>query len=128
MADSSGSDRSGADERSENPADSGKSEAATPVVAPKKSFARRNWGKLTLATILGLPAATLAIWTAVAMTYTYSDGERAGYVMGLQNVGRDALHRHRQGFPLRQLQLHRAQRFDCAPGGQPQWQASCSTV
>ncbi len=63
------------------------SEAATPVLVPKKSFARRNWGKLTLATLFGLPAATLAIWTAVAMTYTYSDGERAGYVQKMSRKG-----------------------------------------
>ena len=54
---------------------------------PKKSFARRNWGKLTLLIGLGVPAAGLVIWTAVSMTYTYSAGERAGFVQKMSRKG-----------------------------------------
>lgn len=58
-----------------------------PPAAPRKSFARRNWGKLTLLIALGVPAAGLVIWTAVAMTYTYSNGERAGFVQKMSRKG-----------------------------------------
>jgi len=58
-----------------------------PLVTPRKSFARRNWGKLTLVILLGVPAAGLSIWTAVAMTYTYSSGERAGFVQKMSRKG-----------------------------------------
>ena len=83
MADSSDSTPSGDDN---TPTDRA---PATPVppAAPRKSFARRNWGKLTLLIVLGVPAAGLAIWTAVAMTYTYSSGERAGFVQKMSRKG-----------------------------------------
>ena len=83
MADSSDSTPSGDTSR---PTDSA---PATPVppFAPRKSFARRHWGKLTLLILLGVPAAGLVIWTAVAMTYTYSAGERAGFVQKMSTKG-----------------------------------------
>lgn len=83
MADSSDSTPSGADS---TPADSSAA-APMPPAAPRKSFARRNWGKLTLLIALGVPAAGLVIWTTVAMLYTYSDGERAGFVQKMSRKG-----------------------------------------
>ena len=53
----------------------------------KAGFARRNWGKLTLILLIGLPILILAVWTAVAMTFTYSSGERIGYVQKLGKKG-----------------------------------------
>lgn len=83
MADSSDSTPSGDDNA---PTDR---TPATPVppAAPRKSFSRRNWGKLTLLIALGVPALGLVIWTAVAMTYTYSNGERAGFVQKMSRKG-----------------------------------------
>ena len=83
MADSSDSTPSG-----DNSTPTG-SAPATPVppFAPRKSFARRHWGKLTLLILLGVPAAGLVIWTAVAMLYTYSAGERAGFVQKMSTKG-----------------------------------------
>ncbi len=83
MADSPDSPPSGADD---SPAANAASTPTEPK-APKKSFARRNWGKLTLLVLFGVPAAGLAIWTAVAMTYTYSSGERAGFVQKMSRKG-----------------------------------------
>ena len=54
---------------------------------PKASFARRHRGKLMLAAVLGVPAAGLAIWTAIAMTYTYSSGDRTGYIQKFSKKG-----------------------------------------
>ena len=54
---------------------------------PKPGFARRHWGKLMLAAVLGVPAAGLAIWTAIAMTYSYSSGDRTGYIQKFSKKG-----------------------------------------
>lgn len=52
-----------------------------------KSFARRHWGKLLLATIIVVPSAVIALWTAIAMAYTYSSGERAGFIQKFSKKG-----------------------------------------
>lgn len=54
---------------------------------PKKSFFRRHWGKLLLAAIIVVPGAIMALWTAIAMSYTYSSGERAGYIQKFSKKG-----------------------------------------
>ncbi len=61
--------------------------AAASDAPPRKSFGRRNWGKLTLLTLIGVPCLALVVWTVVAMTYTYSTGERAGYVQKMSRKG-----------------------------------------
>ena len=87
MADNSDSSRSGADASGKAPSDGGAAPISSAPLAPKKSFARRNWGKLTLLVLIGVPTAGLAIWTAVAMGYTYSSGERAGFVQKMSRKG-----------------------------------------
>jgi hypothetical protein len=54
---------------------------------PKAGFARRHRGKLMLGAVLGVPAVGLAIWTAIAMTYTYSSGDRTGYIQKFSKKG-----------------------------------------
>jgi hypothetical protein len=61
-------------------------EQQPPPVA-RKSFGRRHWGKLTVALLLGVPALILAVWTAVAMAFVYSSGDRVGYVQKLSKKG-----------------------------------------
>ncbi len=53
----------------------------------KKGFARRNWGKLTLLTLIGAPIGSLLIWSYVALAITYSSGNRVGFVQKLSNKG-----------------------------------------
>jgi len=55
--------------------------------AKKRSFARRHWGKLLVAVVVLVPAATLALWTLIALSYTYSSGERVGYLQKLSRKG-----------------------------------------
>ena len=55
--------------------------------APRASFARRHWGKLTLALLVLAPVAVFAVWSAVALTYTYSEGTRTGYNQKLSRKG-----------------------------------------
>lgn len=60
-------------------------EAATP--APRPSFFRRHWGWLTLAAVVGIPLLGLILWVAITLSYTYSTGERVGYVQKLSREG-----------------------------------------
>ena len=54
---------------------------------PKKSFARRHWGKLLLALIVAVPAAGFALWSLIALGYTYSSGDRTGYIQKFSKKG-----------------------------------------
>jgi len=54
---------------------------------PKKSFVRRHWGKVLVAAVLGIPAVALTLWTVIAMAYTYSSGDRTGYVQKFSEKG-----------------------------------------
>jgi hypothetical protein len=55
--------------------------------APKRSFARRHWGKLTVSLLLGGPAAVFALWVLVTMNWSYSSGLRSGYVQKISRKG-----------------------------------------
>jgi hypothetical protein len=54
-----------------------------PIVPRKR---RRRW-PLVLGGLALIPALLLAIWTAITLTYTYSRGERAGYIQKLSQKG-----------------------------------------
>ena len=59
-----------------------------PSGAPSRgSFARRNWGKLTLAALLLAPLLVIGAWTAVTLMYSYSNGTRTGYNQKLSRKG-----------------------------------------
>ncbi len=63
-------------------------DVATGAAAPPPpSFFRRHWGKVTIVSILSLVIAVLAVWTAIAVFYTYSDGDRTGYLQKLSKKG-----------------------------------------
>jgi hypothetical protein len=58
------------------------------VTAPKKkSFSRRHWGKLTIAAIIGIPTTVQLARSYAALAYTYSTGDRIGYVQKLSKKG-----------------------------------------
>lgn len=62
--------------------------AAAPLAAvPKRSFARRHWGKVTVASLLGLPMAGFALWAFITLSWSYSSGQRAGYVQKISRKG-----------------------------------------
>ncbi|MDF1504362.1 hypothetical protein [Roseisolibacter sp. H3M3-2] len=58
-----------------------------PSAAPRRSFARRHWGKLTLVALVAGPALAFAAWAAAALTVSYSDGTRTGYNQKLSRKG-----------------------------------------
>lgn len=56
-------------------------------VEPRGSFVRRHWGKLTIAAVILLPALVFTIWSGIALSYSYSQGNRVGYVQKLSKRG-----------------------------------------
>jgi hypothetical protein len=56
-------------------------------VLKRSGFLRRNWGKLTLLTLVAGPILVITLWTALALSYSYSKGDRAGYVQKFSKKG-----------------------------------------
>ena len=48
---------------------------------------RRRWPWMVLGAVVGLPALLIAAWTVIALSYSYSSGDRAGYVQKLSKKG-----------------------------------------
>jgi hypothetical protein len=48
---------------------------------------RRRWPFVLLGGLVGLPALLFAAWIAIALSYTYSRGDRAGYIQKLSKKG-----------------------------------------
>jgi hypothetical protein len=62
--------------------------AAPPVVPPSAPRRRRwKWPLILLGGFVGVPVTILAVWTLIALTYTYSDGDRAGFVQKFSRKG-----------------------------------------
>ena len=65
-------------------------ELEPPVPAPATEAPRRRrwkWPLILLGGFIGIPMLVLAVWTAFAMSYTYSEGDRAGYVQKFSKKG-----------------------------------------
>ena len=54
---------------------------------PRRSFLRRHWGKVTIASVILVPALVFTIWAGIALSFTYSSGDRVGYVQKLSRKG-----------------------------------------
>ena len=54
---------------------------------PKKSLVRRHWGKLLAAAVVFVPLLGLTLWTVIAMAFSYSSGERVGYIQKFSEKG-----------------------------------------
>ena len=57
-----------------------------PDTPPKRSRLRK-WAIISVLAIILVPAVALTIWSWVALSYTYSDGDRAGYVQKFSRKG-----------------------------------------
>jgi len=51
------------------------------------NFLSRNKDWIIAGALIGLPALLLAAWTVIALSYTYSRGDRAGYIQKLSKKG-----------------------------------------
>jgi hypothetical protein len=62
------------------------SSAPAPPPAPQKHRTRR-WGLVVLLLVLLLPALVFGAWSWITLNYSYSKGERAGYVQKISQKG-----------------------------------------
>ena len=51
------------------------------------SHRKRRWGLIALLLIVLVPALLFGVWTWITLSYSYSTGERAGYVQKLSQKG-----------------------------------------
>jgi hypothetical protein len=58
--------------------------SATPVPPPRR---RKNWLARILAVLVLGPAIVIGLWMAVALNYSYSVGDRAGYIQKFSHKG-----------------------------------------
>ena len=61
--------------------------SSTTALPPRRGFLRRHWGKLTLGAIILIPSAIFLTWSAISLGFSYSSGERVGYVQKLSHKG-----------------------------------------
>lgn len=66
-------------------ADSAAEPADTATPAPRSRV--RKWLIITLIAIIALPVTVFAIWSWIALSYSYSDGHRSGYVQKFSKKG-----------------------------------------
>ena len=59
--------------------------AAATVEAPRRK--RKRWGLRILLFLVVLPLLLVVAWTAITLNYTYSTGDRAGYVQKFSKKG-----------------------------------------
>lgn len=70
------------------PNDSPASEGAASPSRPKPpGFVRRHWLPVLVAAVVLTPALVFSLWAWVALTYSYSEGERAGWVQKFSKKG-----------------------------------------
>ena len=55
--------------------------------APVRRPRRRRWPWIIVGAFVGLPALLLAAWTVITLSYTYSSGDRNGYIQKLSKKG-----------------------------------------
>ena len=52
-----------------------------------RGFARRHWGKLTILSVIALPILGFVSWVLITLNYSYSTGDRAGFLQKLSKRG-----------------------------------------
>ena len=60
-------------------------EATPPSPPPRKP--RRRWPFMVLGVVVIVPALLLALWTVIALNWSYSEGTRAGYIQKFSKKG-----------------------------------------
>ena len=75
------------DDRERNrTADEPPREAGAVPVTPKK-HKRRRWILIVLGVVLVVPSLLMAAWIAIALNWSYSEGNRAGYIQKFSHKG-----------------------------------------
>ena len=75
------------DNNASGSADTGAPPPAVPTPRPAGRHSPRRWVLIGAAIVLIVPAAAMAAWTALALNWSYSEGNRAGYVQKFSRKG-----------------------------------------
>jgi len=75
------------DERERVESSRTESDASAVTNVPRSPKRRRKWGWILLGALIVLPALIVAAWTAIALNWSYSEGNRAGYVQKFSKKG-----------------------------------------
>jgi hypothetical protein len=60
---------------------------ASTAAAPRAGFVRRNRWKLILIGLVVVAAGVASLWTLITLSFSYSDGDRVGYVQKFSRKG-----------------------------------------
>ena len=71
--------------RARSAEDRPREEAATPVRTAKPQGKR--WGLRLLGAFVGIPVLLAALWTIIALSWSYSEGTRTGYIQKFSQKG-----------------------------------------
>ncbi len=61
--------------------------ADTASAAPPRKPRKRHWGVILFGIFVVLPMLLFALWTTIALNWSYSKGDRAGYVQKFSRKG-----------------------------------------
>ncbi len=75
------------DERARQHTEPATSNAAAITPPPRSSRPRAKWPWIVFGVLIVLPAIVFAAWTAIALNWSYSEGNRAGYVQKFSKKG-----------------------------------------
>lgn len=68
-------------------ADRARAEAETSEHNRTEPKPRKRWGLRIVTAIVLVPLLLISLWTAITLNFTYSSGDRAGYVQKFSNKG-----------------------------------------
>lgn len=71
--------------REQTPVPDTRDAGAIPVTTPKPR--RRRWGLIVFGVVVIVPALLMAAWTAIALNWHYSAGNRAGFIQKFSQKG-----------------------------------------
>jgi hypothetical protein len=60
---------------------------AAPAPPEKRPQRKRRWGVLLFGIFVILPILLIALWTTIALNWSYSNGDRAGYIQKFSHKG-----------------------------------------
>jgi len=61
--------------------------AAPPPPAKPRGFFRRHWLATTIVLLVATPALVFTVWAGIALSFSYSEGTRTGFVQKISKKG-----------------------------------------
>ena len=62
-------------------------EQVAPAITPRQAPRKRRWGVTLFGIFVILPILVIAAWTTIALSWSYSEGDRAGYIQKFSRKG-----------------------------------------